>query len=225
MDGQLIVKMNVIQTANFITKLLKHTQELCLNFEKIFNDLSRELGDNNLLSRSSEKSNSDFFEAKDGWYWKDYFINSGNLIRGFRMLIAVGKPEEYPRYKLICEKLCVSESIPMILICSAMKPVSNVKKSVENLSVMIDSCSGFDTQDEIDSGYDWMNFDAIKNNICFEEDIYLENKSWKGKEVELDYLPWDNHFSEAKIKIFDIFTITDRAKLVVLANEIKAMSI
>jgi hypothetical protein len=36
------------------TKLLKHTQELCLNFEKIFDELSNEFNEENLFKKKAK---------------------------------------------------------------------------------------------------------------------------------------------------------------------------
>jgi hypothetical protein len=204
------------------TKLLKHTQELCLNFEKIFDELSNEFNEENLFKKS-QVSVKDFFTHKDGQYISDYFFESDGLIKGFRVIVS-GNFESYRRFGRICEKLQVDSRVPMILICTVIKPVTKPKKCTEYLNAIIDTCCGY--TNENDEKFDWANFDEVKGGIAFDREVIIKNKQWtKTEEKQYDYPLWDNYFSEAKIKIIDIFSITDREQLAKLAKDIKEISI
>jgi hypothetical protein len=112
----------------------------------------------------------------------------------------------------------------MILICTVIKPVTKPEKCTEYLDAIIDTCCGL--TDENDEKFDWVNFDEVKGDITFNREVVIKNKQWtKNEETEYDYPAWNDYFSEAKIKIIDIFSITDRGQLVKLAKDIKEMSI
>ncbi len=206
-------------------KLLRHSQDLCLNFEKIFDDLTKYCKEENILKKGN-KSTKDFFEAKDGWYYSDYCFKADGFIKGFRMLIAVGDSESYPRYEIMCEKLKIEKQLPMILIYYAIKPVVKPEKLIENMLTIINDCSGFLSKEEIEEGYVWINFDDTKNTIAFNEEIIIENKPWDKKvETKNGYLQWNKYFTKAKIQIVNIFDISDRQKLEDLAKQIMEISL
>lgn len=204
------------------TKLLKHTQELCLNFEKIFDELSNEFNEENLFKKN-QVSEKDFFTDKDSQYISNYFFESDGLIKGFRVIVSRNF-ESYRRFERICEKLQVDSRVPMILIYTVIKPVTEPKKCTKNLDLIIDAFCGY--TNENDEKFDWVNFDEVKDDITFNREVVIKNKQWtKNEETEYDYPAWNDYFSEAKIKIIDIFSITDRGQLVKLAKDIKEMSI
>lgn len=203
------------------TKLLQHSQELCLNFEKIFDELSTEFNKENLFKKN-QVSVKDFFSHEEGQHISDYFFDSDGIIKGFRMIVAADG-ESYRRYLHICEKLEIDARVPMFMVCAVIKPVSKPKNCIEHLNSIIDVCCGF--IDENDEQFDWANFDEVKDDIAFDSIIALKNKQWtKEEETQYDYPAWNNYFSEAKIKIVDIFSITDRGSIENLANEIKQMT-
>lgn len=201
---------------NNAVKLLKHTQELCLNFENIFETFSNKISYNNLLKKQQVGLN-DFIDNQKGSYIKDYFFEHNGYLKVFRMLICIGDSEEYIPYKHICTKLQIDKNIPLILIYGIIKPVNSIEESFSQLEFMMDTCSGFSTQDEMK--FDWYNFENIRHKLACNENICIQNKPWTDKKA------WDKYFTEAIIRIKDIFDIQDAKDIEELIRELEAMKL
>ncbi|KIM07619.1 MAG: hypothetical protein KU29_06345 [Sulfurovum sp. FS06-10] len=203
-------------------KLLKHTQELCLNFENIFETFSNKISYPNLLEKRSITLN-DFIDHSTGSYIKDYFFGHNGYVKVFRMLICAGDAQEYIPYQHICNQLQIDNRLPLILIYGIIKPVKSLTKSSLRLEEIMNTCSGFSTKDEMK--FDWSNFEDIKKNIAF-GDIFIENKKWTPKEAkENAFLPWNEYFSNATIRIKNIFDIHDSKDIEELIQELEKMEI
>jgi hypothetical protein len=206
-----------------LAEMLKETASFCRDARQIFKNLCLELGDNNLMKPKDAITETFFFdtENENGWLNYNFFFDSNNVIKGFRLLVASEDTDSYKRYQQIANKLGIDKNIPLLLIYGCFEPAKSTQMSKDNIGLILDACCGVTTKE--DEEIDWINFD--KKNINWDSDILVEIKQWTPEDETNGSIAWGNYFSKAKIKYKPLLELRNSEDVKRLANEIKDMTL
>lgn len=202
-----------------IAEMVKETANFFADVQSIYDDLVKELGDKNLISKNY-KGNQELGYKTNGYYYQHLQKSKKGFLVGFTIdLITYDDTLIYDPFANTLEQLKVDKKAPLIITYGCFDLIDKHVEQVK-CDYFFAYCQGI--MDENEANFIYKNFD--KHKIAFNAEIIVENEDWTNK-VDIKDLDWNTFFSKAKIKYKPLLEFKNYEDVKKLAEEIKGMEI